>query len=871
MPDNDLIILKNSNPLNKYPVDAEQLNHNFDILHKNQGGVAIKHLIESTGQIYTPIIDEQLAMAVSQYVFSCTLFDEKGTTDAFVLQPRDGFVRPYRYTYGMTVSFIPTRTNTGPMTLQIGTLEAYPVLIGTNPVSAGYLTLNTLTTFRFFGNYWSQITESSTGSSGSSSTSSGETDSFVANALRTAIISAGIAYDPTDVTQLTKAIANYVVNSLYRSTLENSNYNLTSFTYSAIPTKYDKNMLVWFIADKNNTANPSLSFKNLQQTIIVDFFGNVLPANTITAGELVACIFDGYNFKLVSQYKSALSLRNGVRVTDISDDTSLSNAASTALVTEHAVKSYVDTKVKGTKENLIISGYEVNQQPSSLRIVSEHRAQLLAGTGLESEKTVEDNTPTETANLIASSNQTKAINAVSKVTGKYWESVKVGFAVDDIQRTVSGTDGSKYISIVYDSNGNPVYLHTIPEQSYIGFSGLTKHYDVLKIKHTDENHTPQSIRLYVNTSPTLDSALWIPLCDRAGQEGNYYADYTYGTLSALSTDANGYYVIDIPTYISQNNTVSVFSPEGAYAIKIVATEFNNQFATTETINTPGYNPNNDTTSTTVKYSWQIADMVLGNYLIGVDPFVISYPDGSLENITTPITYTQFVNDSTSSNAVLLADIDAGRYIVYKIYGVDALYSISKSLVFRQSMQPPATEENDGGIWINISSVPYQTYICNEVVNEETGAISYSWNKTSVMLIGGLDIAGNKFVQALNYRYGDSFVADYEITPTKEITIEHYFGSDVTVHCYLVCKQANNSYLSSEQILLTPYINKEYSLSGDLTSGYTLQESMSYFNVTNTNITTTIKARNLQIINKTTDKTVIVPENSWLLRVYINKD
>ena len=140
-----------------------------------------------------------------------------------------------------------------------------------------------------------------------------------------------------------------------------------------------------------------------------------------------------------------------------------------------------------------------------------------------------------------------------------------------------------------------------------------------------------------------------------------------------------------------------------------------------------------------------------------------------------------------------------------------------------------------------------------------------------MLIGGLDIAGNKFVQALNYRYGDSFVADYEITPTKEITIEHYFGSDVTVHCYLVCKQANNSYLSSEQILLTPYINKEYSLSGDLTSGYTLQESMSYFNVTNTNITTTIKARNLQIINKTTDKTVIVPENSWLLRVYINKD
>ena len=519
MADNDLIILKNSNPLNKYPVDADQLNHNFDLLNKNQGGAAIKQLIESTGQVYTPIIDEQLSMAIAQYVLSCTLFDEKGTNDTFILQPKDGFARPYRYTWGMTVSFVPTRTNTGPMTLQIGPLAPYPVYIGTNETPAGYINANTLNTFKFLGTYWTQVTSTgSTGSTGGTSGTSTESTTLT-DVIRTAITSAGLTYDTTDNTQLAKAMANYVSNNLYSATLANSNYALAPFGTAYVPTKYTQNMLVWFVADKNNTTNPTLSIKGLQQTVILDFFNNPLPANTISAGEVVTCTFDGSAFRLISQYKGALSLSNGVRVTTISNDTGLASASETALVTERAVKTYVDTKVKGTKSNIVVSGYEVNDEPSALRTISVHTMQLLAGTGSSTEKIIEDFTPSTADDLIASGNTNKAVNVVSKVNTVYWESEKTGFAVDDIKREVTGTDGSKYITISYDALGNQVYLHAPAAPCYFGFKGLTKLYEILKIKHTDTNHTPQAIKLYVNTSATLDDSLWIPLCNRLGTEG----------------------------------------------------------------------------------------------------------------------------------------------------------------------------------------------------------------------------------------------------------------------------------------------------------------------------------------------------------------
>ena len=140
-----------------------------------------------------------------------------------------------------------------------------------------------------------------------------------------------------------------------------------------------------------------------------------------------------------------------------------------------------------------------------------------------------------------------------------------------------------------------------------------------------------------------------------------------------------------------------------------------------------------------------------------------------------------------------------------------------------------------------------------------------------MLLGGMDVLNNNFAEAINYRYGDSYIEDYNVSATQNVDITHNFGADVTVHCYLQCTAANNSYIAGEQIVLAPYTNTSYELTGDIVKGYELEQTLSYFNVTNTNITTRINLYNLQIINRTTNALVTIPDNSWILRVYINKD
>ena len=56
MEETDLIILHNSTPLNKYPVDADQLNANFKALQNQIGTNSIKDLVESTGQRYSSLL-----------------------------------------------------------------------------------------------------------------------------------------------------------------------------------------------------------------------------------------------------------------------------------------------------------------------------------------------------------------------------------------------------------------------------------------------------------------------------------------------------------------------------------------------------------------------------------------------------------------------------------------------------------------------------------------------------------------------------------------------------------------------------------------------------------------------------------------------
>lgn len=868
MADNDLIILKNSNPLNKYPVDADELNHNFEILNKNQGGEALKQFIESSGQVYSPLITTQLAMAVAQYVVSAGVFSESGTTDAFILQGKDGFITPYRYTDNMTVSFVPTRTNIGAMTLQIGRLDPFPVLVGGQGTPAGFLNVGTYTTFRFKGTYWEQVSSATGGSTGGGSTGGGSTgggdsSAAITNLIREAITSAAIGFNPSDSSQLAQAIAVYVSRYMYSSLMVESTYNLTAPGTQVYPPTYREGMVITFQADANCLDNPYVKVGSLQSTQMVDFFGNILSAGDIVSGEFVTCIYTGTQFKVISQYQTSLSLANNHKVNTISNDPTLVAGLPTALVTEYAVKQYVDTKVKSTKANVIISGYQVNGESAALRVASTSVVQLMAGNGSTSEYLLEEETPTDSSNIIVSGNAAKALNPVAHVGNVYWESEKSGFAVDDVSRIVTGETGSKYVTQQYDTGGNYVYLHNPKAPCYYGFKNLTKVYSTLKLQHTDANHTPQAIQLWVNTNASLGESFWTPLCNRSGSAGFYTPDFSYGYLEVLTPETDGTYTITIPKYIVSGNTVEAFNPTTAYAMRIVAYTFNNQFATNETVNTAGYDPNNDTSDTTIRYTWQISKVELGNTVNSIPPFVLTYPDETIEQVKNPLYFTLFGRDDTTTNQVVRENPTTGRYIIYKIYEDTGLYALKKENVFRQTQQPPANEANEGSVWINLGVMPNETYLC--VSNSaEDGTLTYSWEKTRIMLLGGFDVVNGNITNAINYRYGDILVIDSAMTANYSNTIAHNFGSDVSVTCYLVCTAANNSYVPGESVLVDLHQLSVY-------DNATTTNQLSYFVVSNTNITTRIDSSNLKIINRNTKALASLPNNAWNLRVYVEKD
>lgn len=887
--DNELIILKNSNPLNKYPVDAEQLNHNFNVLQTNQGTNAVKQIIESTGQIYSPIIDNQLAMAVAQYVFSSTMFDEKGTGNTFVLYPKDGFSAPYRYTTGMVVNFISSRTNTGAMTLQVGSLPKYPVYSGMNDVPAAYIPLNTIISFRFMGTYWVQITagQSSGSSSGSSGSGTGEVATSVTDSLvHDAIITAGIEYDPTDTSILSKAIAQYVARSLYSCTLNGTNYVLNPYGNQAAPKSYTEGMLVSFIADTNSPASPSISIGDLSQTFIFNYEGSLLPANQITAGEFVTLRFDGSNFILISQHHYTMSLQDGNEVSEIHTVVNQETPSNRALLTENAVKSYVDTAVKGTQTNMIVSGYTVGEDSAAMHTVGDYVIQLFASANTAN---TYDTTHTNPDNIITSgtSSTTVPVNAVSKRNTLYWESDRSGFAVDNIKRAVLGEAGSKYVGFSYTAQGDLEYLSNPPAPSYFGFKNVpqTTKWDTLRIKHTDSNHTPSAILVQVNTTANLDADSWLTMCDAIGEQGAQVADTSYGDLTSRTTDSSGYYNITIPAYIINGDAIEVFAPTASYAFRVVAYIFNNQFASTELINTPGYNPNNDVSDETVKYTWQISDIIVGNTIQNVPPLILSYPDGYAESVTTPIYFSLLNSTEAEPTKASVISLANGRYVIYKLANVDSLYSVNKTLVFTQTQQPPASADNAGAVWINIGTVPYETFICTEITDTEGNVTGYEWQANNLMLLGGFDIVNNKITKTINYRYGNALVEEYPMTATFTATVDHNFGSDVTVESYLVCTANNNGYIIGEQIILDHHQLSVYTPPpvgteiGELhnitevqsTAGSIGTTTLSYYLISNTNITTRIDAYNLRIINRATHSLVALPDNSWSLRIYINKD
>lgn len=862
MEETDLIILHNSTPLNKYPVDADQLNANFKALQNQIGTNSIKDLVESTGQRYSSLLSNQLATAVAQYALSANVFTEVGSGNTYILQGKDGIAAPFKYTDNMVVYFKTEHTNSGASTLQIDTLTEYPIKLDeSSSITAGYIVTNQLLGFRFIENgsssYWLPISSSysSSSSGGSGEGADSSTVDYIYSSIVNTISSAGLSFNTDNVTLLSKAISTYIGHMLYNCEYESNVYNLTSQNAQVGVTALSDGLIVFFIASETNDNGAAIRINGGYSMPIVDFSNKPIEAESIIAGDFIYCLYTNGSFKLLSNHKATLSLNNGVTVDTITNDVELVNDSSRAIPTEHAVKSYVDTKVKGSTPNIVVDGYAEGTTPAALHNVGAHVVQLV--TQDESLQTAwKEVQGSDPDSCIASGNNIYARNVINKIVSTYWESEKIGFSVDGKSRVLAGSDGFKYIVIETDGSGNPVYVSS---PCYIGISNLTTLPDMLHIRHSDDNHTPQSIKLQIAFG--TDTTFYDVVNNVDG-----VADYTYGNIQAMQVQANNYYVIQVPTYYLDGGVLRPIIITGGttFKLRVVPTLFDRQFPTEETINSQGYDPNNDTESTTVKYTWQVVDIILSS-TVSSPAFTLSYPDNSIEAIHNMLYVSQYEvvepeeGQEPDPNLTALDEIDDGLYYFYKIYNEPMLYLVAEEAVYTQISDPltpeQKIEDNAGSVWINTSTIPSTTYILSEV-NTNT----YDWQQSQIMLLGACQYANNGISVIDTFRYSNAFGVEFPMTSDFDQTITHNFGTDVLVECYLVCTTANNGYSAGEEI----------SIDNNITSLENPQ-LFSYFQAVNTKLQTRITAHNLLIINRTTHEPVVLPNTGWTLRVYITKD
>lgn len=865
MEETDLIILHNSTPLNKYPVDADQLNANFKALQDQIGTNSIKDLVESTGQRYSSLLSNQLATAVAQYALSANVFTEVGSGNTYILQGKDGIAAPFKYTDNMVVYFKTNHTNSAAATLQINMLDPFPIKLDSNltDATAGFLTINKLLGFRFIENgsdsYWLPVSSTSSSSSSSGSSSGGDDTStvdFLYSTILNTVSSAGLSFDTEDVTQLSKSISTYIGHMTYDCKCESNVYKLTSQNAQVGVTTLSEGLLVFFVADVTNDAGASIRVNNGYAMPIVDFTNNPVEAGSIMAGDFIYCLYTNGSFKLFSNHKATLSLNTGVTVDTITNDVELSNDSARAIPTEHAVKSYVDTKVKGSTPNIVVDGYKVGNTPAALKAVGSHVVQLVTQDEEEQRAWVELQGSDPNA-CVASGNLVYAKNVINKVSSTYWESEKSGFSVDDKSRILAGDTGFKYIVIDTDSSGNPVYKHTPPAPCYIGISGISTFPNYMHIKHTDDNHTPQSIKLQIKFDPDTTA---YDIVDNVGG----VADYSYGNLQSMQVNSNNYYVINIPQYYWNGSSIEPITIASGYTVtlQVVPTLFDRQFPTDEQINAVGYDPNNDTTS--VQYTWQVSDIILAQ-TVSAPSFTLSYPDNSIEAIHSMMYITQYdiatpePGHDEDPNLTALDPFDDGLYYFYKVYNEPMLYIVAASDVYTQINDPltPAQkiEDNEGVIWVNTATVPSTTYILSQV-----GASTYDWEQKQIMFLGVCRYLNNEITTIDTFRYSNAFGVEFPMTSDFDQTITHNFGTDVEVDCYLVCTSANNGYSVGEEI----------AIDNNITSIET-PSTFSYFQAVNTKLQTRITAHNLLIVDRTTHDPVVLPSTGWTLRVYITKD
>jgi len=555
----DLIKLKNSNPLYKYPTDAEKLNYNFQQLLNGSGNTSIQEIIEATGQVYLASATDQLFKAITQLIGTAFMFKsvEQEPTTSYTLVPYyNGYAEPATVVPGMRVTFTPSVTNTGTPKVRFSTMldtYTYPVLKDNQEIQPNVLYPGVLYDMVFVKGDSALGTEDHWNIT-SSSAANGESDTALMDTLltqvRNLVTAAGIAYTSTDYTSLTRAVSQFIGNAFYDNAYiasENA-YQLTAFGSIPPISSYTNGTMLAFLPSATNIAtDPRIRVGELENVIVYNLDGSSLAPGTLNTKSIALVRYLDGQFLLINTAQSQLSLTSGVTVNNISNDASLAGNSESTLLTEQAIKTYVDLKVQSSQENVLLGGkIDSEGNADALHQFNTHCFEIITDTEPNGNYSYSNVTPAEPSKVDVSEGSDTAINAVANVQNVepdtdtenprcstlYWSCTKPvvtgapagGFAIDGCKRVYDVTgnrvervvnDGVNPIGTPYvlESGYTPSYYQvTLKESTTVG--NASEFYPgLLKLKHTREDTTPAEIKLQTS----LNGTDWYDVVDESSE------------------------------------------------------------------------------------------------------------------------------------------------------------------------------------------------------------------------------------------------------------------------------------------------------------------------------------------------------------------
>lgn len=754
---NGLIILRNSNYTNKYIVDADQLNYNFQKILDSAGTASFKDLIEATGQIYNPLVSTQLINAIVQLIVASNYFKDTGTVNNIILEAyTPGYGIPTQYINNMTLKFRPAYQNTGVTTLAVKGMSPVKVLTDTGAeLSSGSLITTQDYTVVYDSSKAAFVLSSSFVDSGSQAMA----------AIKELVESAGITFSSALSFQLSQAIALYSLATTYDTVVtstsqQSNNYILKPFgNFEAAP-QYVEGMLFRFRPPYVNTlTNPTAQLENLPRYTIYNSNGDALQAGDLNIQADVVLKFTNNTFRLISNRINSLQLTSGPTVNTIVNDVSLSGNSETSLVTEYAVKSYVDAKVKAEKVYCVISAQEENNQAAYISQTGPTTLNILAGEpGQPSYKNIAN-----TSNVIAAPNRPDEVDPEDP------EEITT-FGPSNM---FNGDNSSYYETLAQGSDilgvKDPVTGEYTTEPAYVGAKDLNEAISRVSLLGYTSVNSPQQVAFQYSTVYSSGGGYtW----QNVG-EIEEYIDPDTGELKKriIPTTYNLPFIggtpndIDLSDFVPRADATDLTSqPVYPYAFRVVPTQF------------------------TGTGGWEVVSLELSTASTTIAPLVVAYADESLETVSK-----QNIVDTTGYD---------GNVWIIRLQGTDFQVVSYNSLT--ESFDEPTSPE-EGDFWTKLSSSKLETFIYGVTESDPSGApISYGWIKQNYVKIGSANLTNgaiNSFYPlAIGGKYSNRNLS-FESSP---MTITHHIGNTNTSRLILTCISTDGTYNPGDTVELSNY-------------------------------------------------------------------